>query len=552
MIYTVNANLQRQTFYIAISCSSVADRFISVKFVSALGYFRQCRYFRTIDKKIKFYVTSVLESVSDFTLYAQLILIYCSLTVIVTSNSEIMSQRSNSIDILNLEDIYTPTGVRLSGIYKRSFAYITIKDRLPVILTKIVDTLSRNKEDIIQTCGKDASEEIKQIIGFISKLKNEMVTNKTLTPMRTLPNAIDNDADEWNKYLIKRTEIEGMTPTWFNTIWLYCECYMYRILAQEIALTKYLHNYDAFEQQKQNAFINSLISIEALCAYTMQFKKRTESLSVDESKQEFSKFLQLNLWGNKCDLSLSAGAEVSQTSNPMEALKTLQKDILVDNSELAWNLLKKSQSPKTCIIDMVLDNAGYELFTDLCLAVFLIASELASKIRFYVKKYPWYVSDTMKKDFYWTVDYMKNSSNKDLKEVAELINNYLKSNTWTVEEESYWTGPYDFSEMKEHDEALYAKLSEAKLIIFKGDLNYRKLVSDINWKYTTSFTEALRGFQPSHILSLRTIKSDVCVGLQSGVGEELFKKDENWMITGQYGLIQTTITEPCQCSDRIC
>lgn len=36
----------------------------------------------------------------------------------------------------------------------RSFAYITLKDRLPVILTKIIDTLSRNKEDIAEKYGE--------------------------------------------------------------------------------------------------------------------------------------------------------------------------------------------------------------------------------------------------------------------------------------------------------------------------------------------------------------------------------------------------------------
>ncbi|XP_076295735.1 damage-control phosphatase ARMT1 isoform X2 [Lasioglossum baleicum] len=460
-----------------------------------------------------------------------------------------MSQRSNSVDILDLQDTYTPTGIPLRGIYKRSFAYITIKDRLPVILTKIVDTLSRNKEDIANLYGENVSEEIKQIIGFISKLKNEIVTNKTLKPLQTLPNATNNDADEWNKYLIKRTEIEGTTPTWFNTLWLYCECYMYRTLAQEFALTKYLHNYDVFQEQKQSAFTGSLVSIETLCAYTLNYTKRAESLSLVETKQELFKFLQLNLWGNKCDLSLSAGAEVSQSNNPIEVLKSLQTDILVDCSELVWNLLQRKKTNNTCIVDMVLDNAGYEFFTDLCLAIFLMVSKLAVQIRFYVKRYPWYVSDTTKNDFHWTLEYMSNSSNEDLKQFAELANNYLKTNTWTVEEESYWTGPHDFAEMREHDKELYAKLSKAELIIFKGDLNYRKLVGDINWAYTETFTEALRGFQPSHILSLRTVKSDVCVGLQPGIADELFKKDESWMFTGQYGLIQTTMAGSCQCSD---
>jgi len=83
---------------------------------------------------------------------------------------------------------------------------------------------------------QDAEEDIKHIIGFISQLKNEIVTNKTLKPLR-LNSRMVTDAKEWNKYLEYRIHTDGEIPTWFNTIWLYCECYMYRVLAQEISLT---------------------------------------------------------------------------------------------------------------------------------------------------------------------------------------------------------------------------------------------------------------------------------------------------------------------------
>lgn len=102
--------------------------------------------------------------------------------------------------------------------------------------------------------------------------------------------------------------------------------------------------------------------------------------------------------------------------------------------------------------------------------------------------------------------------------------------------------------MKEKDTKLYEKLSSAKLVIFKGDLNYRKLLSDVNYEHSTTFTHALGDFCPTNIVSLRTVKSDVCVGLQPGLSELLFEKDENWMITGKYGLIQASI--PVDISNR--
>ena len=110
-------------------------------------------------------------------------------------------------------------------------------------------------------------------------------------------------------------------------------------------------------------------------------------------------------------------------------LKSLDKDILVNNLDFVWNLLQKKDSNDINIIDIILDNAGYEFFTDLCLAAFLIATKLAEKIRFYVKHYPWYISDTTTNDFNWTLTYMQNSPNESIQELA----NYLKNNVWTIE-----------------------------------------------------------------------------------------------------------------------
>jgi len=262
-----------------------------------------------------------------------------------------------------------------------------------------------------------------------------------------------------------------------------------------------------------------------------------------EHEKNYINLIKLNLWGNKCDLSLSSGTVSSQDHNPLHLLESLDKDILVDNSNEVWKLLCKNvqNENNNTIIDIVLDNAGYELFTDLCLALFLMENKLTDKIRFYVKRYPWFVSDVTTNDFHWLIETMINIDDENIQSFGQLCDKYLKNNSWTIEEESFWTEPFDYSEMKTTNPSLYNKLSQAVLVIFKGDLNYRKLMGDINWKHTTDFLQALRGFRPTNLLSLRTVKADVCVGLPPGKAEELKKENPHWMDIGQYGLIQASI-----------
>ena len=92
--------------------------------------------------------------------------------------------------------------------------------------------------------------------------------------------------------------------------------------------------------------------------------------------------------------------------------------------------------------------------------------------------------------------------------------------------------------MFEADPELYKDLSTDSLVIFKGDLNYRKLVGDLNWETVTTFSDALKEFRPTKILSIRTAKADVMVGLESGQAETVTNQDPSWMITGQWGVLQ--------------
>lgn len=98
-----------------------------------------------------------------------------------------------------------------------------MRERLPVILTQVIDQLSKDKEQIVANFGGEtAREELKGAIGEISKLKYELQTDKDFRPLKTALG----DETVWNSFL----EGLGQDNSYFSACWLYAETYMYRRL----------------------------------------------------------------------------------------------------------------------------------------------------------------------------------------------------------------------------------------------------------------------------------------------------------------------------------
>ena len=220
----------------------------------------------------------------------------------------------------------------------------------------------------------------------------------------------------------------------------------------------------------------------------------------------------------------------------MAGLAVLESKILANNSKPAWRILEVKTGGS--MVDIVMDNSGFELFTDLCLADFLITSGLASVVRMRIKNGPWFVSDTTPHDFTWTLEKLAASKEAALSEVGGRWLRHLEEARWTVHSDQFWTLPHTFNEMPQADPDLYSALAQADLIIFKGDLNYRKLVGDLNWETTVPLATAVQGFLPAPLLSLRTAKADVMVGLEAGKAEETAAIDKEWMVSGEWGVVQ--------------
>lgn len=257
-------------------------------------------------------------------------------------------------------------------------------------------------------------------------------------------------------------------------------------------------------------------------------------------KDETIAMIEVALWGNKCDLSLTAGNECSSAIKLSEMQK-LRSNILINDTDRVLERLNYIKNQSKPILDIVLDNAGFEFFTDLCMVEFLHISGILppdrSIVRFYVKNIPWFVSDARRCDFEWTIRYLRNSNQSIvLQSLGEKFAKYLDQGTWIIMEDDFFTSPFDYGQMKKVRPSLYSKMSESHLIFFKGDLNYRKLVGDLQWDNLATYKAALRGFCPSDLCALRSIKAEVCVGFQSP--SQWTSLPEDWMKSSDYAVIQ--------------
>lgn len=120
---------------------------------------------------------------------------------------------------------------------------------------------------------------------------------------------------------------------------------------------------------------------------------------------------------------------------------------------------------------------------------------------------------------------------------GELWRQRLEKKSWMFTIEDFWTIPYDFAKMKTSSSSLYERFKDSKIVFFKGDLNYRKLLGDLDWNPTTPFEVTLRGFHPAPLCALRTCKADLIAGLAAGQKETVEKQDKNWMLNGNWAVI---------------
>ena len=287
-----------------------------------------------------------------------------------------------------------------------------------------------------------------------------------------------------------------------------------RRIATFFSLSKHWKSYDLFARQKMSTFRSSRPAVLELAARyhelitEMENKGSKSEEEIDAAEKIlFMEMCEICLWGNATDLSLLTFLtyEDIQKLQGSEARKASEKNIIVNDLEAAYDVLKtaKKEGKKERQVDIVLDNAGFELYVDLILAGFLLSAGLATNVILRPKSIPWFVSDVLPQDFadllnalnnaqsfYSTPsDDEKNSGRKveplSEKELSELSFLFQEWSTFHAEGQlllrgnRFWTHGGSFWRLPSSEPRLLEDLQESELVIFKGDLNYRKLTGDV-------------------------------------------------------------------------
>ncbi|KAJ5903411.1 hypothetical protein N7504_005794 [Penicillium tannophilum] len=429
-----------------------------------------------------------------------------------------------------------------------SFASVSANERWPVIITGAIDDLHRT---VISCNDTEKENEGKGIIANLAKLKYELQHNRQLTPIEDDGHP---DIASYNQELEQRGN-----PVWHDVPWLYAECYLYRRIESYFALSKHWKGYDVFARQKMSTFKSSRPAVIELAARYRELALDAESGKGSEGKSPeeieaaekllFSEMCEICLWGNATDLSLltSLTYEDIQKLQGSEARKASQSNILVSDLDAAFAVMQKARREKKDgerRVDIVLDNSGFELFVDLILAGYLLSTGLATTIVLHPKRLPWFVSDVTPKDFSDLLNCMEVS---DVRFLFEQWSEFHQDGKLIVRPHAFWTTQGGYWRLPHVAPELFDDLKESELVLFKGDLNYRKLVNDAEWDPTTAFTTAIGPMGPKsgiRVMAFRTCKADTVVGLPVGVDEKLRQqpgggdeKVRKWAWSGKWAVV---------------
>lgn len=376
-----------------------------------------------------------------------------------------------------------PEPIRTDG--SNAFAYHTIKTRMPENVHKVI---AHNPDYplLMQTA--------------LRELADTLAGHHKLPP----PPVGAPDYDMWHAaWQARRAE------SWANTDWFFAENYLFRhILAAVRWWETGRDPYLPFKQAEYDSDAHWQILAAAL-----EHTGNTEA----QLTESFSRAL----WGNRIDLSYAAAS--------VRGTVVGEDDLLVDESTDAVHQLLQGQGD----VHVITDNAGTELSADMTLVDLLLNTFDDLRVALHVKQHPTFVSDATVPDVWRALAHF-HAQGGIYAQLSVRLKAAFDAGRLIICTHPFWTSSSFGWDMPA---SLAQTYREARLVILKGDANYRRFTGDAEWPPDTPFDDVL-GYFPAPLLALRTLKSDPIVGLHPGQAEALDAHGSDWRVGGQYGVIQ--------------
>ncbi|ELU38693.1 DUF89 domain-containing protein [Rhizoctonia solani AG-1 IA] len=469
------------------------------------------------------------------------------------------------------------------------YSYATVVKRWPVIITNIIDTVYR----AVDAEGNSSPEKVaegKALISQLSKLKYDMSHDR---PLAEIPEDGGLNSKVYNDRL-QDLEKSG-NNTWMKIPWLFGE---YVVLLKPILFAiRYIKVTVqlACNTQKYGALVGGINGLWPLFHVFNRLEELAQVMvDIEGRRKEFEQggdgwedklaivFAEMlpdelqsfanafaSLGGNATDLSMLPSMDPADVALLQAVGEDKAHLILRNDAGALWNHVRSLRDAR---LDFVLDNGVSKYHQFGVHAWLTIGCKLdLSKAVFHPKPIPWFVSDVTPRDwdaifralkdpdFFTMLDPSMAHPNA-LKKMVERWEAYTQTGLFALAPEetyAFWAAPGGYWEVAPgmDGEVVGKILDGSGLVIFKRwHFSYRKLTGDIKWPNTTPWEEAigtmnlislivdpmqcyhtgpLAGRFP--LLSLRTCKADVVVGLDKDLVERLDgdPKEKGWRAGGK-------------------
>ncbi|MGW2821113.1 damage-control phosphatase ARMT1 family protein [Streptomyces sp. NPDC001443] len=386
----------------------------------------------------------------------------------------------------------TPVPPVILGDEPGSFPHGVLAERHPAIIRQVRDALPY---------GPDVRSALDALL--------ENCAEGVLEP---LPDGA-HDLDRWRTWGLDTYA----GRSWFEVPWLWSESYFYRQLLQAVGY------FAAGPWQGIDPFRPSKLA-ELAAPETDAELAALDDLADRPADEQAEALLHGSLWGNRADL----GFRLSDPGGPAAGTTPA---LVADAGAALWSLLPPGGTGTLCL---VADNAGRELVPDLLLVARLLEEGRVERAVLHIKPYPYYVSDATTADVLDAVRRLTEAPGA-AGGYGRRVRDALTDGRIRLRAHPFACAPLGYAEMPAE---LYGEFGAADLTVFKGDLNYRRLVGDRRWPPTTPFAEATAYF-PGPVAALRTLKSDVVTGLDAATRDALDAAEgQRWRTSGRHALIQ--------------